>query len=98
MMSGGIEGLAAGVPSGVSREEAAHQLENVFLQLLVKEMRQGMSGEGLFGGGPGASIYEGFFDQHMAEQLSEGAGTGLRESILSTMLADDAKRTPEKAS
>jgi Rod binding domain-containing protein len=97
MNTSAIDGLTAGIPAGATREEAAQQLEGVFLQLLVKEMRQGMSGEGLFGGGPGASIYEGFFDQHMSEQLASGAGTGLRESILATMLADDSKRAAEPA-
>ena len=76
------------------REEAAEQLECVFMSLLVKEMRQSLP-EGLFGGGPGSSVYEGLFDEHLAQQLCDGGGTGLREAILQTMNAD-AVREPRK--
>ncbi|MSR75877.1 MAG: hypothetical protein EXS14_10460 [Planctomycetes bacterium] len=76
--------------AGMDREQAAEQMESVFLSLLVKEMRQSLP-EGLFGGGPGAAVYEGLFDEHLGQQLCEGGGTGLREAILQTMAGDEMK-------
>ena len=66
-------------------EEVARHMEATFLSLLVKEMRQSLPGEGLFGGTPGAAVFEGFFDTLMADSMSQGAGTGLRESILASI-------------
>jgi Rod binding domain-containing protein len=64
-----------------SPDEAARQLEGLFLTTLIKEMRQTLS-EGFFGSGPGAGIYEGLFDQMLAESMAQGTGTGLRQAIL----------------
>lgn len=61
--------------------EAAGQLEKLFYTFLVKEMRKSI-GDGLFGQTPGAGIYEGLFDQSMADAVTAGGGTALREAIL----------------
>lgn len=85
-----IDNIQQALPTEQTREEAAAQLESVFMGLLVKEMRQSLP-EGLFGGGPGTAVYEGLFDEHLAQQLCASGGTGLREAILDTMAADAAK-------
>ena len=51
------------------RERAAKDFESVFMTMLVKELRQSIGGEGLFGNGPGRHVYEGLFDQMMGEAL-----------------------------
>lgn len=68
--------------AGMSPEEAAEKFEGLLMTMLVKELRQSLPGDGLFGSGPGAAIYEGLFDQALAESLSSGGGTGLRQSLL----------------
>lgn len=50
-------------------EEAGRKFEALFLSMLTKEMRKTL-GEGLFGSGPGADTYEGWFDQHMGDSLA----------------------------
>lgn len=51
-------------------EEAGRQFEALFLAQLVKEMRKTLP-EGLFGSGPGADTYEGWFDEHVGRTLAE---------------------------
>lgn len=64
-----------------NKDEAARELEKLFVSLLVKEMRKSLP-EGFFAQGPGSNVYAGFFDQMMSEALASGPGTGLRQSIL----------------
>ncbi|MCB1282445.1 MAG: rod-binding protein, partial [Salinibacterium sp.] len=62
--------------------EVGEKLEGVFVSMLVKSMREGMSEDGLFGKGPGADIYDGFFDQMMGEELSKRGGLGISEMVV----------------
>ena len=62
-------------------DEAAKQMESLFMTLVVKELRKTIPGNGMFGSGPGSEIYEGFFDTALGEALSSGTGTGLRQSL-----------------
>jgi len=61
-------------------EEAAKSFESVFARLLVREMRRALP-EGLFGGGSGADVYEGWFDEHLGEALVERDALGLAGMI-----------------
>lgn len=69
-------------------EKVANQFEAVFVKTLVGALRStsslGGEGGGMFGKGPGADTYAGWFDQNVAEQLSRGGGIG----IASTLMAD----------
>ena len=62
--------------------KVANQMEGVFVSILVKKMREGMTGEGLFGDGPGADVYGGFFDQMMGEELARRGGLGISEMVV----------------
>lgn len=68
-------------------ENAARELEKLFVTMLVKEMRESLP-EGFFGKAPGANVYGGLFDQMLAESLAAGAGTGLRQAILASWVTD----------
>lgn len=48
----------------------AREFEGLFASMLIKEMRQTLS-DGLFGEGPGADTYAGWFDEHVGRQLAE---------------------------
>lgn len=61
--------------------DAARQFESLVLSMLVKEMRKTLP-EGLFGETPGASVFEGLFDQMMGEELASGRGLGLADQLL----------------
>lgn len=49
--------------------EVARQVEGLFAQLFVKEMRRGL-GEGFFGQGAGSDTFEGWLDEHLGESLA----------------------------
>lgn len=61
--------VSRGDVRGDNVEEAGRKFEALFLSMLCKEMRKTL-GDGLFGSGPGADTYEGWFDQHMGDSLA----------------------------
>ena len=76
--------------------ETAQKLEGVFVSMLTKTLRESMSGEGLFGGGPGADVYSGLFDQMMGDQIASRRGLGIAEMVVrSEMARRDAARSAE---
>lgn len=66
--------------------EVAQQFEEVFVRSLVSSMRESSSlgGEesGMFGSGPGADTYSGWFDQHMSENLMSDGGIGVTDVLM----------------
>ena len=61
-------------------DQAARGLEGVFLTQLLKEMRQTLDPETLFGK-DGGDVYGGLFDQFMAQHLVQSGGVGLAAMI-----------------
>ena len=63
-------------------EDVANQFEAVFVKTLVGALRSTASvgGEegGMFGDGPGADTYAGWFDQNVATSSPRAAGSGSR--------------------
>ena len=83
LASSGAERLlseAQGAARARDAVQAAADFERLFATLLVKEMRRGL-GEGFFGSGPGADVYEGWLDEHLGQTLAEGRGLGLRIAL-----------------
>lgn len=68
--------LRRGGPDG----QAAQQFEELLATLLVKELRRALP-DGLFGDGPGADVYEGWFDEHLGRSLALGGKLGLAEVV-----------------
>ena len=79
----------AGQEARAKAVEVAHQFEAVFVKTLVGALRSTASvgGEegGMFGDGPGADTYAGWFDQNVAEQLAKTGGLGVASSVLDDM-------------
>lgn len=77
-------------------KEAAHQFEKVFATMLVRELRRSMP-KSPFGEGPGADVYEGWFDDHLGGALARNDALGLagmiKASITRTQAARDAQAT-----
>jgi Rod binding domain-containing protein len=73
-------------------ERTARAFEALFATLLVRELRRTLP-DGLFGAGPGADSYEGWFDEHVGNVLAEGDTLGLA-GIVRTSLA--RKRAAEE--
>jgi Rod binding domain-containing protein len=63
-------------PAGVDDAEAAQKLEALFATLLVKELRKALP-DGFFGKGVGADTFNGWFDQHVGEELADSGALRL---------------------
>ena len=58
----------------------AKDFESLFVSMLLKQMRQSSSGEGLFPG-DSSDTYGGIFDMIMGQHIAQNGGIGLAESI-----------------
>jgi Rod binding domain-containing protein len=61
--------------------EVAQKFEGLIISSLLKSALGGEESKGLFGEGPGADVYQGFFETYMADHLARAGGLGL-SSIL----------------
>lgn len=71
--------------------EVAGQFEALFVQMMMKSMRDASLGEGLLDSEAG-DTYQGMFDRQIAIELSKGQGLGLAE-----MMVRQLSRGPEAA-
>jgi len=65
-------------------KETARQLETLFAVMLVRELRRSMPA-GPFGGGAGADIYEGWFDEHLGAALGAHDALGIAGLVKATL-------------
>ncbi|MCR4403515.1 MAG: rod-binding protein [Firmicutes bacterium] len=70
-----------GTDTRADLREACEQLESVFLEQLLKEMRRTVQRDGLFGGGRGEDWFQSMFDQEISEAMARRGGIGLAEII-----------------
>ena len=61
--------------------EVARQFEALFLQSLIRAMREAVPTDSVFGGERGR-LYQDLFDRQLALELSRGRGVGLAEALL----------------
>ncbi|QDU40237.1 Peptidoglycan hydrolase FlgJ [Maioricimonas rarisocia] len=72
--------------SGASPVQAAREFEGMLTSMLLKQMRQTISGEGLFPG-DSSDTYGGMFDMYLGDFIARNGGLGLAEQIESTLRA-----------
>ena len=68
-------------------EKVAGQFEELFVKTFIASMRQTatVGEQGMFGGGPGADTYAGWFDQNIANELGRTGGIGIARVLLEDM-------------
>ncbi len=66
--------------SGAARKEVARQFEAMFVQMMLKSMRDASLGEGLLDS-DNVKFYQDIYDQQLAIHLSDSGGIGLAEVI-----------------
>lgn len=66
--------------AGAARE-AAKQFEALFVNMMIKQMRDAMPTSGGLFGGHGMELYQGMHDQQLAQAMARRGGIGLAESI-----------------
>jgi peptidoglycan hydrolase FlgJ len=74
-------------------EEAANQMESLFASMLVKELRGSMS-KGLFGDGPGADVYNEWFDRNMGDAIAADGGLGMAGMLKVQLGIEAASKQP----
>lgn len=76
------EGAASGgADADAELRNACEQLESVFLEQLLQEMRRTVPQDDLFGGGRGEDLFQSMFDQEIAEEMAGRGGIGLAEIL-----------------
>jgi flagellar protein FlgJ len=92
-----LQSLSARVKHGdkTAIPALARQFESVFMAQLVKEMRQTLEPDTLFGNDPG-DVYGGIFDLFMGNHLAKAGGIGLAKVLERHMGA--ATHSPPAAS
>jgi flagellar protein FlgJ len=89
-----LEGLARRVRQGdkAALPALGRQFEALFLAQLVKEMRQTLESDGLFGK-DGGDVMGGLFDLYLGQHLAGGGGLGLAP-MLQRQLGTEADQHP----
>lgn len=79
---GGLSQLRHGASQGDAGaiDAAAQQFEALFIQMMMKSMRDASFGDSLFDG-PGMSMYRDLMDKEMSLDLAKNGGIGLADSI-----------------
>ena len=71
--------------------EVAGQFEALFLQSMLKSMREASLGDPLFGDSDQHEMYQGMLDQQLALEMSSGKGIGLAEMLIRQLGGDPAE-------
>jgi Rod binding domain-containing protein len=80
-------------------EKAAAAFEEILVQTLVKSMREALPQDegGIFGAGAGAGVYEGMFDEGLAEAVSSRLGLGLSKALIRQLSGPAAESSGSSA-
>lgn len=89
------------LPGGGTAQDAGEQFESILVSMLLKEMRQSLSEDGLFAGDT-SDVYGGLFDMFLGQHIASRGAFGIAELLNSQLQADrraasapdDAAATP----
>ena len=70
--------------------EVAGQFEALFVEMMLKNMREASFGDPLFGDSNQHEMYRGMLDQQLAVEMASGKGIGLAEMLVRQLGGDDA--------
>lgn len=79
-------------------EDAAEQFEAVFIGEMIKPMFEGISTDGMFGGGKGEEVFRDMLVQEYGKLMAKNGGIGLSSQVKDAMIkmqeqADNAQQT-----
>ncbi len=72
--------------------EVASQFEALFLQTMLKSMREASLGDPIFGNSDQQEMYQGMMDQQLALEMASGKGVGLAEMLVRQLGGEDSAR------
>jgi len=73
-----VKSAARDLAKSAKMDKAIEQFEGVFMSMMIKQLRESGSGEGLFPG-DASDTYGGMFDSFMGDHLAQSSETGLEE-------------------
>lgn len=72
---------------------AAKEFEAMFVAQMLQPMFEGLSTDGLFGGGKGEEIFRGFMIEEYGKMMAETGQLGIADNIKAEMIRMQAKQT-----
>ena len=85
---------ASDAPTDAELEKACQEMESIFLNFLLKEMRNTINKSGFISGGTAENIYTGMLDAEISKVISARGGIGLSK-ILYEQLGQDTEDKPD---
>lgn len=82
----GAAASAAGAGTPAEVRKAARDFEGMFLSEMLKPMFEGLSTDGMFGGGQAEETYRGLLVQEYGKSIAQAGGIGLADEIAREML------------
>ena len=77
--------------------EVASQFEALFLQTMLKSMREASLGDPLFGNSDQHEMYQGMMDQQLALEMASGRGIGLADMLVRQLGGENASKLTRTA-
>ncbi len=84
--------LAAEKNDPAALREVAGQFEALFIQTMLKNMREASLGDPLFGDSDQHELYQGMMDQQLALEMASGKGIGLAEMLVRQLGGAEASK------
>ena len=82
----GVKRGAAGGMSEPAAAKAAQDFEAMFIAQMLKPMFQGLSTEGMFGGGKGEEMYRSLMVEEYGKTIAKAGGVGIADQVKAEML------------
>lgn len=77
-------------------KNACRDFESLFVNYMLKQMRQTVPQDGLFGAGQAAKMYTSMMDSEVAKEISRQRGLGLAPMMYQQMMAAINETTTKK--
>ncbi|MGI9233341.1 MAG: rod-binding protein, partial [Woeseiaceae bacterium] len=77
--------------------EVAGQFEALFLQSMLKSMREASLGDPIFGDSNQMDMYQGMMDQQLSLEMASGKGIGLADMLVRQLGGAEASAPPSRA-
>ncbi|MEJ8326133.1 flagellar assembly peptidoglycan hydrolase FlgJ [Kosakonia sacchari] len=78
---------------GANLRPVARQMEGMFVQMMLKSMREALPKDGIFSS-DSTRLYTSMYDQQIAQQMTAGKGLGLADMMVKQMAGDQAPAEP----
>lgn len=87
----------AGQDPKANIKDVARQMEGMFVQMMLKSMREALPKDGLFSSDQ-TRLYTSLYDQQIAQQMTSGKGLGLADMMVKQMGGEQQASAPDDTS